>query len=134
MKKLFLSFLFIAGLCISSVFAQLTDLSQKLPVDDKIRIGKLENDFTYYIRENKKPENRVELRLAVNAGSILENEDQRGLAHLLEHMAFNGTKHFEKNELIEYLQTIGVKFGPDLNAYTSFDETVYMLTIPSDSA
>lgn len=107
---------------------------QTLPVDSKVKIGKLENGFTYYIRENKKPENRFELRLAVNAGSILENDDQLGLAHFVEHMCFNGTLHFEKNQLVKYLQSMGIKFGPEINAYTSFDETVYMLTIPSDSA
>jgi zinc protease len=117
-----------------AVSGQQIDLDAQLPIDERIRIGKLENGFTYYIRENKKPENRVELHLAVNAGSILETEKQLGLAHLLEHMAFNGTTHFEKNELIQYLQSIGVKFGPDLNAYTSFDETIFMLTIPSDSS
>ena len=118
----------------ANLSAQENNLDTKLTIDEKVRIGKLQNGFTYYIRENKKPENRIEMRLAVNAGSILETEEQLGLAHLLEHMAFNGTKHFEKNDLIKYLQSIGVKFGPDLNAYTSFDETVYMLTIPSDSA
>jgi zinc protease len=121
-------------LLLSTGFAQETDLNQPLPVDEKVRIGKLENGFTYYIRQNNKPENRIEMRLAVNAGSLQETDEQQGLAHLLEHMAFNGTKHFEKNDIIEYLQSIGVRFGPDLNAYTFFDETVYMLTIPSDSA
>jgi zinc protease len=110
------------------------DLSKhQLPVDPKVKIGRLENGFTYYIRENKKPEKRVEMRLVVNAGSVLEDEDQLGLAHFVEHMAFNGTTHFEKNELKNYLESIGIRFGPELNAYTSFDETVYMLTIPSDS-
>jgi zinc protease len=106
---------------------------QKLPVDSKIKIGKLGNGFTYYIRPNQKPEKRVEMRLAVNAGSILEDDHQLGLAHFVEHMCFNGTLNFKKNELVEYLQSIGIRFGADLNAYTSFDETVYMLTIPSDS-
>ncbi|MBN2274174.1 MAG: insulinase family protein [Bacteroidales bacterium] len=105
-----------------------------LPVDPDVRIGKLENGLTYYIRKNNKPENRVELRLAVNAGSVLEDDDQQGLAHFVEHMAFNGTKNFEKNELVHYLQSIGMKFGPEVNAYTGFDETVYRLTIPTDSA
>ncbi len=109
-------------------------LNKELPVDENVKVGKLENGLVYYIRENKKPENRVELRLVVNVGSILEDEEQRGLAHFIEHMCFNGTKHFKKNELTDYLQTIGMKFGADINAYTSFDETVYMLTIPSDSA
>ena len=73
------------------------------------------------------------MRLAVNVGSVLEDEDQQGLAHLCEHMAFNGTKHFAKQELVDYLESIGTRFGPDLNAYTSFDETVYLLQVPTDS-
>jgi len=106
------------------------NLSQTLPVDPNVRIGKLSNGLTYYIRKNVKPENKVELRLAVNAGSILEDNDQQGLAHFTEHMAFNGSKHFQKNELVSFLQSVGVKFGADLNAYTGFDETVYILPIP----
>lgn len=108
------------------------ELDNVLPVDANVRVGRLDNGLTYYIRKNTKPENRVEMRLAVNAGSLLENEDQLGLAHFVEHMAFNGTKNFEKNEIVDYLQSIGVQFGADLNAYTSFDETVYMLPIPTD--
>lgn len=108
------------------------DLSLKIPVAKNVKIGKLNNGLTYYIRNNEKPKDKVELRLVVNAGSILEDEDQLGLAHFMEHMNFNGTKHFKKNELVDYLQSIGVKFGADLNAYTSFDETVYILPIPSD--
>ena len=108
------------------------DLSAKIPVAKNVKIGKLSNGLTYYIRNNEKPKDKVELRLVVNAGSILEDEDQLGLAHFMEHMNFNGTKHFKKNELVDYLQSIGVKFGADLNAYTSFDETVYILPIPSD--
>ena len=103
----------------------LDTLSKPLPTDDRVRIGHLENGMVYYIHPNKKPEDRAELRLVVAAGSINEDEDQLGLAHFVEHMAFNGTTHFEKNELIEYLQSVGTRFGPDLNAYTSFDETVY---------
>ncbi len=105
----------------------------KLPVDENIRIGKLQNGLTYYIRKNSKPENRIEMRLVVKAGSVLEDDDQQGLAHFIEHMCFNGTRHFEKNKLIEYLQSMGVQFGPEINAYTSFDETVYKLTLPADS-
>jgi zinc protease len=108
------------------------DLTAKIPVDQKIKTGVLENGLKYYIRENKTPKNRAELRLVVNAGSLLEDEDQRGLAHFCEHMAFNGTKNFEKHALINFLESIGMKFGAELNAYTSFDETVYMLTIPMD--
>ena len=106
--------------------------AQTLPRDPQVKIGRLDNGLSYYIRENKKPENRVDLRLVVNAGSILEDEDQLGLAHFLEHMAFNGTEHFEKQELIDYLQSIGMRFGADINAYTSFDETVYMLQVPTE--
>lgn len=108
------------------------DLKSALPVSPDIKIGKLSNGLTYYIRKNGKPEKKVELRLVVKAGSILEDDDQRGLAHFTEHMAFNGTKNFKKNELVSFLQSIGVKFGADLNAYTSFDETVYILPIPTD--
>ena len=112
-------------------FAQI-NLSQKLPVDPNIKMGKLANGLTYYIQKNKKPEKKIELRLAVNAGSVLEDPDQQGLAHFMEHMSFNGSKNFPKNELVDYLQKIGVAFGADLNAYTSFDETVYILPITSD--
>ncbi|MCR9016917.1 M16 family metallopeptidase [Aquiflexum gelatinilyticum] len=115
----------------SSLFAQ-SNFDQKVPLDPRVKVGKLENGLTYYIQQNPKPENKVELRLAINAGSILEDDDQLGLAHFTEHMAFNGTKNFEKNELISYLQSIGISFGGDLNAYTGFDETVYILPIPSD--
>jgi zinc protease len=108
--------------------------SQDIPVDKNVTIGTLSNSIKYYIRKNTKPEKRAELRLVVNAGSVLENEDQRGLAHLVEHMGFNGSKHFSKNDLINYLESIGVKFGPELNAGTSFDETVYMLQVPTDKA
>ena len=113
--------------------ATATPIAQgQIPVDSKVKIGKLDNGLTYYIRNNGKPEDKVELRLVVNAGSILENDEQQGLAHFMEHMNFNGTTNFQKNELVDYLQSIGVKFGADLNAYTSFDETVYILPIPSD--
>ena len=106
---------------------------EQLPVDPKVTIGEFDNGVRYYIRENSKPENRAEIRLVINAGSVLENHDQQGLAHFTEHMAFNGTKHFEKQELVDYLESIGMRFGPDINAYTSFDETVYMLQLPTDS-
>ena len=107
-------------------------MAEELPMDPQVRYGKLENGLTYYIRQNAKPENRVMLQLAVNAGSICETEEQRGLAHFTEHMLFNGTKNFPKNELVDFLQKTGVRFGGDINAYTSFDETVYMLEIPTD--
>ncbi len=107
-------------------------VSEVIPLDPAIKIGKLPNGFTYYIRKNVEPKNRVQLYLANKVGSILENEDQQGLAHFMEHMGFNGTKNFPKNDLVNYLQKAGVRFGADLNAYTSFDETVYQLPIPSD--
>ncbi len=106
--------------------------SPDIPFNPEVRKGTLSNGLTYYIKNNGKPENKVELRLVVNAGSILEDDDQLGLAHFMEHMNFNGTKNFKKNELVDYLQSIGVKFGAHLNAYTSFDETVYILPIPSE--
>ena len=105
---------------------------QAIALDPQVRTGTLDNGFTYYIRKNTEPEKRVTFYLAMKAGSILETEEERGLAHFLEHMAFNGTKHFPKNDLIAYLQDNGVRFGADLNAYTSFDETVFQLPIPSD--
>lgn len=108
------------------------NFNKPLPLDPSIRTGTLDNGITWFVRHNEKPENRVELRLVVNAGSILETEKQQGLAHLVEHMAFNGTKDFEKQALVDYLESIGMRFGPDLNAYTSFDETVYMLQVPTD--
>ena len=103
-----------------------------LPFDQDVKVGKLKNGFTYYIRRNVEPEKRVTMYLGVKVGSILEKEEERGLAHFLEHMNFNGLKHFPKNALVDYLQKAGVRFGSDLNAYTSFNETVYQLPIPSD--
>ncbi len=100
--------------------------------DPAVVEGALENGLRYFVRENGRPENRALLRLVVDAGSILEDEDQLGLAHFVEHMAFNGTKNFEKQALVDYLESIGMAFGPDINAYTSFDETVYMLEVPMD--
>jgi zinc protease len=108
-------------------------LDEIMSIDDQVTVGKLENGLRYVIRRNEKPENRAELRLSVNVGSVLEEEEQQGLAHFTEHMAFDGTAHFAKQELIDYLESIGMRFGADLNAYTSFDETVYMLTVPTDS-
>ncbi len=108
--------------------------SKGLPVDPDIRMGTLDNGLKYYIKKNTKPENRAELRLAVNAGAMQEDDDQQGLAHFVEHMAFNGSTNFKKSELVDYLETVGTRFGPDLNAYTSFDETVYMLQVRTDSA
>ena len=107
-------------------------LDTPLPLDSDVRAGQLPNGLRYYVRRNARPENRLELRLAVDVGSVLEDDDQRGLAHFVEHMAFNGTKRFAKQAIVSYLESIGMRFGADLNAYTSFDETVYTLTLPSD--
>jgi len=107
-------------------------LDDPLPIGAQVKVGKLANGLTYYIQRNRKPENKLELRLVVKAGAILEDEDQRGLAHFTEHMAFNGSRNFKKHELVSYLQSIGVKFGADLNAYTGFDETVYVLPVSSE--
>jgi zinc protease len=125
-------FLFLASSL--PLFAQdfSAQLTEEIPFDSKVIKGQLDNGLTYYIRPNAKPENKVELRLVINAGSILEDDDQQGLAHFVEHMCFNGTEHFEKNELVSYLQSLGIEFGGDLNAYTSFDETVYMLPVPTE--
>ncbi|PZR41146.1 MAG: peptidase M16 [Azospira oryzae] len=117
---------------ISTVSIAQVKLTDPLPVSPEIKVGKLANGLTYYIRKNARPENKVELRLVIKAGSILEDDDQQGLAHFMEHMSFNGTQHFKKNELVSFLQSIGVEFGADLNAYTGFDETVYILPIPTD--
>jgi zinc protease len=103
-----------------------------LPIDARIKTGKLPSGLTYYVLPHKKPEHRAQIWLAVNAGSVLEDDDQRGLAHFVEHMGFNGTTRFPKQSLVDMLEKSGVSFGADLNAYTSFDETVYTLTVPTD--
>jgi zinc protease len=107
-------------------------LTAPLPRDAGIRVGTLPNGLTYFLRDNPRPNNRVMLRLAVKAGSNDEADDQRGLAHLLEHMAFNGSARFKEGELVSYLESIGAAFGPHVNAYTSFDETVYMIDVPTE--
>src|SRR5262245_51719267 len=108
------------------------DLAAPLPLDLAVRSGTLPNGITFFIRHNALPNDRVMLRLAVKAGSIDEDDDQRGLAHVVEHMAFNGTAHFKPGELVSYLESIGAQFGAHVNAYTSFDETVYMLDVPTE--
>src|SRR5262245_13835216 len=108
-------------------------LDQVVPVDPLITVGTLPNGFRYYIRENRQPQARAELRLAVKAGSVLEDEDQRGMAHFVEHMAFNGTQHFPGNAVGNFMQSLGVRFGAHVNAHTAFDETVYELQIPTDN-
>jgi zinc protease len=108
-------------------------LNQPVPVDPRITIGYLPNGLRYYVRTNGRPYQRAELRLVVNAGSVLEDEDQRGLAHFVEHMAFDGSEHFAKQDLIRFMESIGMRLGPGVNANTSFDETVYVLHVPTDN-
>lgn len=103
-----------------------------LPVDPVVRKGVLANGLTYLVRRHPTPEQRAEVWLVINAGSLQEDEDQQGLAHFIEHMAFNGTRRFARQAMVDYLESVGLRFGPDLNAYTSFDETVYMLRVPTD--
>ena len=112
--------------------AQNIKLDDPIPPDPNIKIGKLGNGLTYYIKKNTKPEQRIELRLAVNAGSVCETDGQQGLAHFVEHMCFNGTKNFPSNRIIDMLEEMGVKFGAELNAFTGFDQTIYMLKVPTD--
>ncbi len=131
MKYLYL--LFFIFMLIDATAQQKFNLSDTIPVDPDVSKGVLENGLTYYVRANDEPRNRAELMLVVKAGSVDEEDDQQGLAHFLEHMAFNGTENFPKNELISYFESIGMEFGPEINAYTSFDETVYMLKVPLDS-
>jgi len=105
-----------------------------LPTDPAVIVGRLPNGIRYYVRRNARPEHRAELRLVVNAGSVLEDPDQRGLAHFVEHMAFNGTRRFPKQAIVDYIERVGMRFGADLNASTSFDETIYQLQVPTDTA
>jgi zinc protease len=103
-----------------------------VPFMETVRTGVLPNGLRYYILENAKPENRAYLTLAVHAGSVLEQDDERGLAHFVEHMAFNGTTRFPESELIQYLRSLGMRFGPEVNAYTSYDETIYGIEVPTE--
>jgi zinc protease len=128
-KKTIFSLLFIV-LSLNGMLAQ--DLNSKLPLDPQLKTGQLDNGLTFYIRQNQEPKSRIELRLVINAGSICETDDQQGLAHLLEHMCFNGTEHFKKSALVDFIEASGVKFGAHLNASTSFDQTIYMLQMPSN--
>ena len=123
MKRLFL----IAASFILSMGA-IAQMPQPMPLDPKVRSGKLENGLTYFVMKNVEPKGQAEFFIAQKVGSILEEENQRGLAHFLEHMAFNGTKNFPDNKVISYLETIGVKFGANLNAYTAIDQTVYNIS------
>ena len=139
MKKLHVSF---SVVLLSAVLSlpteaqtpQSIEFTAPIPVDEQLVTGTLNNGLTYYIRHNLRPEHKAELRLVIRAGSLNEQDDQRGLAHLLEHMAFNGTTRFPKQTLVDQLQRMGVQFGADLNAYTGFNETVYILPIPLNDA
>ena len=134
MKKITILFsLFIATMMVMPVKAQDDVLQQQLPIDKEVRYGVLPNGLTYYVRHNEEPKNRAEFHIAQKVGSILEEENQRGLAHFLEHMAFNGLEHYPGKSMLEYFQSIGLTFGGDINAYTGFDETVYRLSnVPTD--
>ncbi len=132
MKKLTLVLLSLV-ISVSAIFAQSMELGDKLPNDSKVLTGTLDNGMKYYIRSNPTPEKRAEFTLVLNAGAVLEDIDQLGLAHFNEHMAFNGTKNFPKHELVNYLESLGMKFGPEVNAYTGFDETVYGIKVPTDN-
>ena len=121
LKRMFVAMLTLV--CSVAMMAQ-----RPIPVDPDVRMGKLDNGMTYYIRHNAWPEQRAEFFIAQRVGSIQENDDQRGLAHFLEHMCFNGTEHFPGNDIVKWCETIGVKFGRDLNAYTSIDRTVYNIS------
>ncbi|MES3024706.1 MAG: insulinase family protein [Pseudomonadota bacterium] len=116
--------------CLASANAAV-DLKEPIRFEHGLKVGKLQNGLSYYIKRNARPEKQLELRLVVKVGSIVEDDDQQGLAHFVEHMGFNGSTNFKKNELVSYLQSIGVKFGADLNASTSYDETVYRLSVPT---
>src|SRR5215471_9994320 len=109
------------------------NLQDQIPFDAAVRTGTLSNGLKYFVRQNSRPAKRVSLRLAVKAGSINEADDQQGLAHLIEHMAFNGSTHFKAGEMFAYFERVGARLGPHVNAYTSFDETVYMLDLPTDN-
>ena len=129
MKKIF-NFLLsaVAMMAISmTVNAQMPQIPTA-PIDSAVRVGKLDNGLTYYIRHNEFPKNQVDFHIAQKVGSVQEEEPQRGLAHFLEHMCFNGTKNFPGNQIVTWLETKGIKFGADLNAYTSTDRTVYRIT------
>src|SRR5215831_10828176 len=107
-------------------------LSENLPVDPEATVGTLPNGLRYYVRGNAKPPKRAELRLVVKAGSVLEDDDQRGLAHFVEHMLFEGTEHFPRQSILDFLGSLGLSLGPDANAATSYDDTQYTLRVPTD--
>ncbi|MFW6020347.1 MAG: M16 family metallopeptidase [Bacteroidales bacterium] len=126
--KRFIVLSLILAICSLALAQDKIKLSDEIPFDDSYRIGELDNGMKYYIKHNKKPENRAEFWLLVHAGAMQEEADQNGLAHFCEHMAFNGTKNFPDKAVLDYLQSIGMEFGPDINAWTNYNETVYTLT------
>ena len=119
-------------LCIRCPLAARQALQDTIPFDPAVKTGTLPNGLKYYVRKNSRPANRVLLRLAVKTGSLDEADDQQGLAHVLEHMAFNGSEHFKPGELISYFESTGARLGPHVNAQTGFEDTIYMLDLPSD--
>ena len=124
MKKLLLNLLLLSA----AIMVSAQETPEKLPMDPDVRYGKLDNGLTYYIRHNEQPKQRAEFHIAQAVGAILEEDHQNGLAHFLEHMAFNGTQHFPGKGIINYFESVGVNFGGNINAYTSIDETVYRLS------
>src|SRR5438093_1872162 len=132
MTRRFFLGLSVALLISVGLVAQTFNLQDTIPFDKAVRTATLPNGLKYFVRQNGRPAKRVSLRLAVKAGSLNEADDQLGLAHLIEHMAFNGSEHFKPGELVSYFESTGARLGPHVNAYTSFDETVYMLELPTD--
>ena len=140
LNRLFIAFIataFVASVLLvtgcSSSGVQNKSNGKKLVMDSAYKQGKLDNGMSYLIRENGEPKNRIQLRLVVKTGSCMEDDDQKGLAHFIEHLCFNGTEHFEKSAIIDYFETIGMQFGPEINAETTFENTVYMLELPADN-
>src|SRR5437899_4498471 len=130
MKRRLVLALFAAAVSVVGLVAQTVNLQDAIPFDAAVRTATLPNGLTYFVRQNSRPAKRVSLRLAVKAGSLHEADDQLGLAHLIEHMAFNGSAHFKPGELVPYFESIGARLGPHVNAYTSFDQTVYVFAVP----
>ncbi len=131
--KLFLKVLVFVAV-IFNVHAAEIDLNKILPMDNKITYGKLDNGVTYYVKNNQIPKNKAYVELVIKAGSLHENDDQQGLAHLLEHMAFNGTsKSFPKNKIDSYLNSLGLSIGADFNASTGFTKTIYKFQVPTNT-
>ena len=123
---------FVLAVCVSCTSTKAQKNDVQLQMNPDVLAGQLDNGMSYYVLKNDYPVNRISLRLVVKVGSIHETESELGVAHLIEHMCFNGTEHFEKNSLIDYAESIGMDFGAEVNAYTSFEETVYKLEIPAD--